>query len=137
MTSAHAVKQAIAIHGALAAAAIPHAIGGSLALALYSEPRPARQVADLDVNVFLPGTEWRRAVAALAAARPTPELPVHLFFSHDALHEAMPAAVHELEIDGVPIPLVAPEHLIARKLLLGRDKDLRDLEDLTEPKMDG
>jgi hypothetical protein len=73
----------------------------------------------------------RQAVAvheALAAAEPPPTIPVHLFFSHDALHEAMPAAVREVEINGTTVPLVAPEHLLARKLLLGREKDRRDVE---------
>jgi hypothetical protein len=118
-------KAAVAVHRALAAAAVPHAIGGALALGFYAGPRP---VADLDINVFLPGEQWRRAVEAVAVARPAPTLPVHLFFSNDRLHEAMPAAVHEVEIDGVTVPLVAPEHLLARKLLLDRDKDRRDIE---------
>ncbi|HVO55687.1 MAG TPA: hypothetical protein VMT37_14850 [Solirubrobacterales bacterium] len=125
MALEQARKAAVAVHQALAAAAVPHAIGGSLAAALYFEPRP---VADLDVNVFLPGREWRRAVEALLAARPAPTLPVHLFFSHDLLHEAMPAAVHELNVDGTAIPLVAPEHILARKLLLDRPKDREDIE---------
>ncbi len=123
-----ASSAALAVHRALAAAAVPHAIGGAFALGIHAEPRP---VADLDVNVFLPGAEWRRAVDALAAARPRPTLPVHLFFSHDALHEAMPAAVVEVEFDGAAVPLVAPEHILARKLLLDRAKDRRDIEDLT------
>jgi hypothetical protein len=125
MALGQARQAAVAVHLALAEAGVPHAIGGALALGLYAEPRP---VADLDVNVFLSGTEWRHAVEALARARPAPTLPVHLFFSHDALHEAMPAAVREVEINGVAVPLVAPEHLLARKLLLDRDKDRRDIE---------
>jgi hypothetical protein len=36
-------KTAVAVCRTLNAAAVPHAIGGSLALALYSEPRPVER----------------------------------------------------------------------------------------------
>ncbi len=137
------IRRAVAVHRALAAAAIPHALGGAFALGFYAEPRPTT---DLDVNVFIPGGEWRRVLAALAPPRLAGGGPLHFFFSHDALHEAMPAAVREVRVeveddsggsagDGerasartATLPLVSPEHLVVRKLLLGRDKDRRDVE---------
>ena len=55
------------------------------------------------------------------------EYPIHLFFSCDPLHEEMTRKVREVDFEGETIPLVAPEHLIVRKTLLGRPKDRQDI----------
>jgi hypothetical protein len=52
----------IAIHEALRAARIPHAIGGALALAYYAEPRAT---IDIDLNVFVSPERWKDVVGAL------------------------------------------------------------------------
>jgi hypothetical protein len=39
----------------------------------------------------------------------------------------MPAKVRQILLDGQPIPLVSPEHLIVRKTLLDRPKDRQDI----------
>lgn len=132
-----------AVHGALAEAGLPHAIGGALALGCYAEARPA---ADVDVNVFVPVTRWREAVAALeplgivtevdsAAVEREGEarldcdgVEVHLFFSRDELHEEMAADVRRARLGGAELPVVSAEHLVVRKLLLGRPKDVADVE---------
>jgi hypothetical protein len=117
-------RRVIAVHEALAAAGIPHAIGGAIALGYYAESRPIR---DIDVNVFVP-PERRPEVEAALADLDGDGPPVHLFFSEDALHEAMPAAVREVPFAAATIPIVSPEHLVIRKVMLDRPKDWPDIE---------
>ncbi len=133
----------VELHEALREAGLPHAFGGAYALGLYAQPRPT---ADLDLNVFVPPAEWARVREALRAlgapvdaAAPTDGgevrvrwdgTEIHLFLSVDALHGEMERGVREVEVEGARIPLVAPEHLVVRKLLLGRDKDRADVEAL-------
>lgn len=132
--------KAIGLHEALLKAQVPHAFGGALALGYYATPRAT---ADVDLNVFLPPSEWPRVREVLAAldadvdaARfegsdqvrvPWDGTELHLFFSVDELHEAMAVATREVALDGATIPLVAPEHLVVRKLLLDREKDHVDV----------
>jgi hypothetical protein len=116
-------ERVIAVHRALAAASIPHAIGGAIALGIYATPRPIR---DIDVNVFVP-PERRPEVEAALAPLGDEGPPVHLFFAEDALHDAMPATVREAPFAGTTIPLVSPEVLIIRKTLLDRPKDRPDI----------
>ncbi len=57
--------QLLAVHDGLAAAGIPHAIGGAIALGYcVLEPRGTR---DVDVNVFVPPERAREVFAALPA----------------------------------------------------------------------
>ena len=116
-----------AVHRALEQAGIPHAFGGALALAFYAEPR---ETSDIDVNVFVPVERRQEVDEALAALGTDPEHPIHLFFSCDALHEEMPKKVGRVSIGGETIPLVSPEHLVVRKILLGRPKDQQDIEQI-------
>jgi hypothetical protein len=115
-----------AVSRALAAASIPHAIGGAIALGIYARPRPIR---DIDINVFVP-PERRPEVEAALAPLGTDGPSVHLFFSEDALHDAMPAAVRATPFAGTAIPLVSPEHLLIRKVTLDRPKDWPDIKSL-------
>lgn len=107
-----------ALHQHLKEAGVPHAFGGAFALAYYGAPRPT---ADIDVNVFLPAQpselklDWKGT-------------PVHFFFSCDPLHEEMERGVREVPLGDGTIPLVAPEHLVIRKALLGRPKDWSDID---------
>jgi hypothetical protein len=98
----------IAVHDALRAMEVPHAIGGAFALAYYAEPR---STIDIDVNVFAPADYWPKIGEGLkrlgvdvsddtASLEREGEIqpqwernPVHLFFSHDELHTAMADAV--------------------------------------------
>jgi hypothetical protein len=109
-----------AVHRSLEEADIPHAFGGAIALSFYAEPRETQ---DIDVNVFLPAQESELKLDWGGT-------PVHFFFSCDALHEVMEKQVREVPLGDSTIPLVAPEHLVIRKMLLGRPKDLRDIEAL-------
>lgn len=117
----------VAAHRRLATADLPHAIGGAVALGVYAKPRPTT---DIDVNVFVPAEREPEVRAALAGLDSDGQHPVHLFFSEDELHEAMREAVREVPFAGTTIPLVAPEHLVVRKVILGRAKDRPDLERL-------
>lgn len=144
-------EKVVAIHEALRDAGLPHAIGGAIALAYYGEPRVT---VDVDVNAFLAVDSWpevRRALSPLGIDVEIDELDlgrekevrlrwgrndIHLFFATDALHEAMPHAVRDVPFGGVTIPIVSPEHLIARKAVLDRPKDWLDIEAIliaTEP----
>lgn len=150
-TIASLVEKVLAVDRALEGAEIPHAIGGAIALAYYGEPRVT---IDIDVNVFVPTGRLSQIEHSLRplgvdTGHDARELgedqqvrlrwdrnPVHLFFSHDALHEAMPAAVRRVPFAGSTIPIVSPEHLIVRKAMLDRPKDRLDIEAIlagTEP----
>lgn len=107
-----------AVHRSLREAKVPHAFGGALALAFYAEPRETK---DIDVNVFVPAQESELKVDWEGT-------PVHFFFSCDPLHDVMERAIHEVPVGENTIPLVAPEHLVIRKALLGRPKDWLDIE---------
>lgn len=138
-------RAAIAVHEALEAVGVPHAIGGAIALAHYGVPRPTT---DIDVNVFLPAEGWPQVRDALTplgveveadpesierdgeVRLPWDPYPLHLFFSTDELHEAMRNAVRQVPVAGTTIPLVSPEHLVIRKALLDRPKDRLDAEQL-------
>lgn len=121
-------ERVLAVHEALSAAAIPHAIGGAIALGIYAEPRPIR---DIDVNVFVP-PERRAEVEAALAPLDDEGPPVHPFFSEDALHDAMPAAVRDAPFAGITIPIVSPEVLVIRKAMMDRPKDWPDVGALLE-----
>jgi hypothetical protein len=116
----------LAVHRALAEAGLPHAIGGAIALSIYGAPR---ETVDIDVNVFV-GPERRPEVRAALDPLAFDGNPVHVFYSHDALHEEMARRVHEVPYADATISLVAPEHLVIRKALLDRPKDWPDIEAL-------
>jgi hypothetical protein len=124
--SSVAAEQVLAVHRALDAAGLPHAIGGAIALSIYGAPRPTR---DIDVNVFV-APERRAEVRAALDPLGLGETPVHVFYSHDELHAEMAREVREVPYAGATIPLVAPEHLVVRKALLDRPKDRTDIEAL-------
>lgn len=141
----------VAIDEALAAAKVPHAIGGAIACAYYAEPRVT---IDIDVNVFIPTGRWpevREALAELgvdvevdgtALARDGQvrlwwgRIAVDLFFSYDPFHDEMQGAIRRVPFGEVRIPILGPEHLAVCKAMFDRPKDWLDLEAmlaLTDP----
>lgn len=134
----------LAIHAALDAAAIPHAFGGAIALAYWTlEPRGTR---DLDVNVFVAGSDHQRAVDALPAAIDLPDdaraqlirdgqgrlwwddMPVDLFFNTDAFHQEAARRTQTVEFLGTDIPVLSALDLAVFKAMFDRTKDWADIE---------
>src|SRR6185312_11927961 len=115
--------QLIAIHDAFDAAAVPHAIGGAIALGYCTlEPRGTR---DLDVNVFL-GPEQARDIFALlpqGVAFDGEKLeraerdgqvrlswgitPVDLFFSVLPFHDHVQEQIRSVPFEGRRIPILS------------------------------
>lgn len=138
-------EKVVALHRALAAIRLPHAIGGALALAYYAEPRAT---VDVDVNVFVPVERWpdvRDALEPLGvevgadekALRRNGQVrlwwgrnPVDLFFSYDPFHKEMRRAARRVPFAGATIPILAPEHLAVCKAMFDRPKDWLDIEQM-------
>ncbi len=136
----------LAVHAALRAARVPHAIGGALALAYYAEPRAT---IDIDLNVFIPPERWEDVLGALAplgvdASGIDPaallrdgqcrvwwgQNPVDVFFTNEPIHAEMPGQVRRLPFAGETLPFVAPEHLAVFKAIFDRPKDWLDIEQM-------
>ncbi len=136
----------IAIHEALAAAKLPHALGGALALAYYADPRAT---IDIDLNVFAPTQRWRDVVSELEAigvdaeALAPAELErdgqcrlwwgdnaVDLFFAYAPIHAAMSKQTRRVPFAGITVPILGPEHLIVCKAMFDRPKDWLDIEQM-------
>lgn len=135
----------VAIDEALSRARVPHALGGALALAYYAEPRAT---IDIDVNVFVAPAEHERVSGVLIPLGVEPRdqiaaverdgqarwwwgrTPVDLFFSNDAIHDAMRDATRRVPFGDVQIPVLAPEHLAVCKAAFARPKDWIDIEQM-------
>lgn len=137
-------QRVIAIHRALAT--VPHAFGGALALAYYAEPRAT---IDIDVNLFVPSTEFAVVAALLlplgvtAAADATSQelverdgqvrawwgsTPVDLFFAYDAFHDTARSWKRLVPFARDTIPVLSPEHLVVCKAVFDRAKDWVDID---------
>lgn len=129
---------------AAALAEVPHAFGGALALGFYAEPRAT---IDIDLNVFVAGTEFRSVMDALEplgvgasaadadrAARDGQvrvswdRTPIDLFFAYDPFHTEAGARCRQVGFAGASIAVLAPEHLIACKAVFDRPKDWIDID---------
>lgn len=134
------------IHAAFDRARLPHAFGGALALAYYAVPRAT---VDIDVNLFVPAERAGRVARALRPLGIEPAWaddplvvtqgqirtwwgrnPIDLFFAYDAFHDAMAAAARTVPFGVVTIPILAPEHLLACKVVFDRRKDWIDIEQM-------
>lgn len=138
-------EKVLAIHRALSAAKIPHAIGGALALAYYAEPRAT---VDVDVNVFVSTDRWpelRDALDALevdvsadlAALERDGQVrlwwgrnAVDLFFSYDEFHEEMRRKARRVPFGKETLRILSPEHLTVCKAMFDRTKDWLDIEQI-------
>jgi nucleotidyltransferase AbiEii toxin of type IV toxin-antitoxin system len=136
----------IAIHEALQAAKIPHAVGGALALAYYATPRAT---IDIDLNVFVPSESWQDVIETLEPLGvATAELdsvalerdgqcrlwwgdnPIDLFFSYDPIHAEMRKEARRVPFGEITLPILAPEHLAVCKAMFDRRKDWLDIEQM-------
>jgi hypothetical protein len=138
-------EKVVAIHERLAAAKVPHAIGGALALAYYAEPRAT---ADVDVNVFVPTDRWPDVRDALAPLGVDVDVDldalerdgqvrlwwgrnaVDLFFSYDEFHAEMQRKARKVPFNDTTLPILAPEHLAVCKAMFDRTKDWLDIEQI-------
>lgn len=134
-----------ALHQTLARLRLPHAFGGAVALAYYSEPQGTQE---LQLNVFVDADRWpvvRVALAPLgvdtkadvAALERDDQVrlrwdrnPIDVFFSRDAFHDEMRRAIRRVPFAEKTIPILAPEHLAVRKAMFGRPKDWIDIEQM-------
>jgi nucleotidyltransferase AbiEii toxin of type IV toxin-antitoxin system len=133
------------LHDVLSQAKIPHAFGGAIALAYYATPRAT---IDIDINVFVSPERYEAIVSILrrAGVEKFPKTssalrqgqvrawwgstPIDLFFSYDAIHEAMKAAVRVVPFGETTIPILSPEHLAVVKAAFDRPKDWIDIEQM-------
>jgi len=136
------------IERALAAARIPHAFGGALALAYYATPRGTH---DIDLNAFVPVARAERVLQVLEALgvdRPDASAlgqirdrgqarlhwghtPIDLFFSYDALHEGCVKRIRRVPFgEGTMISILSAEDLAIFKALFDRPKDWSDLGEM-------
>ena len=143
------VEKIEAVERALAAAGIPHAFGGALALAFcVGDPRAT---ADIDVNVFVTTDEIERVFAALPPDVITnatsvrlarrdgqvrvwwDDTPVDLFFSYHELHDEAARRARRVSFgDDFQLPVLSCTDLAVFKVVFNRTRDWADLEAMTE-----
>ncbi|HUY66009.1 MAG TPA: nucleotidyl transferase AbiEii/AbiGii toxin family protein [Acidimicrobiales bacterium] len=136
-------QRVLAIDAALSET--PHAFGGALALAYYSEPRAT---IDIDLNLFVPPERFSEVagpLSALGADAGAPsiaalvgrdgqarvmwdETPIDLFFSYDRFHDAAARARHRVPFGDATIPILAADHLIVCKAVFSRPRDWVDID---------
>jgi hypothetical protein len=140
--------QLLAVHDGLAAAGIPHAIGGAIALGYcVLEPRGTR---DVDVNVFVPPERARDVFAALPAGVEVSGAqleqaerdgqvrlrwgitPVDLFLSVLPFHDRVEAHVRVVPFEGHTIPVLDCTALAVFKAMFDRARDWVDIEAMVE-----
>ena len=137
-------ERIVALHRALARGRIPHAFGGSIALAYWTlDPRGT---SDLDVNVFVPAAKCARVLRALPEAIDQPDgtaeavdrdgqvrlwwdgTPVDLFFDTSPLHGVAARHLRTVPFAGTEIPVLGPVELAVFKVLPDRTRDWADVE---------
>lgn len=135
---------------------IPYGIGGALALGVWGAPRATN---DVDISVFVTSAELPRVIDSLeragvmvdrgSAARDVARagwlkgrlgiIAVDVFLSEHPLYEAMRRRARRVvDPEGRASCFITAEDLGVLKLVLGRLKDLADLERLfaTRPELD-
>ncbi|HVN50934.1 MAG TPA: hypothetical protein VMT43_05850 [Acidimicrobiales bacterium] len=141
-------EKMLAIHRSLAAAVIPHAFGGALALAWCTQR--ARGTIDIDLNVFVPTERTGDVLAALPdeirweakeAARLAREgqqrlwwdaTPVDLFLNTTEFHEGAAGRARWELFEGAQLPFLSCADLAVFKAFYDRTKDWADLEEMRD-----
>lgn len=141
-------EQLVAVHDAFAAADVPHAFGGAIALAYCTEePRGTR---DIDINVFVEAATAGDVLSKLpegVTVRPTDvrtaqregqvrvwweETPLDLFFEVHEFHHEVAAGVRSVPFVGREIPVIDCVALVVFKALFNRTRDWADIEAVLE-----
>lgn len=118
------VEQVLVLHSAFVQARVPHAFGGALALAYWTEePRGTR---DIDCNIFVPADDSVGVLRALPAGVEVPAdtaervaaegqirlwwggTPLDLFFDYAPVHRQAAAGARVVPLAGVDIRYSAP-----------------------------
>ena len=136
----------VAVHEMLESLNVPHQFGGAIALAWYRSPRATT---DIDLNITLAPSEAEPVLGALRhlgvsvseedratiardgqARLDWDGSYLDLFFATLDLHREMAGRAREVSFGPVPIPILAPEHLIVCKAIFDRPKDWVDIEEI-------
>ncbi len=139
-------EKIVELHRSLAAAGVPHAFGGALALAWCTQQ--ARGTIDVDLNLFVPpsqapevlaglpgGVAWGETDLARIRADGQVRLwwgttPVDLFFSTTDFHDRAEARTRVEPFLGVDVPFLSCRDLAVFKAFFDRTRDWADLEDM-------
>ncbi|MFT4569281.1 MAG: hypothetical protein ACI8TX_000507 [Hyphomicrobiaceae bacterium] len=142
------VQKIVAVHRALAAAELPHAFGGALALAWCT--KRARGTIDIDVNVFVDTEQCDVVLAALstdvdhnarqrtALARDGQvrlrwdETPVDIFLNTTPFHTAVMQRFRWERLGDNDLPFLACQDIAVFKAFFNRTKDWADLEEMQD-----
>jgi hypothetical protein len=135
-----------AVHGRLAAADLPHAFGGALALAWCTQR--ARGTIDIDVNVFVPAGRAGDVLDALAGViTPSDEqrrqllddgqtrlwwddTPVDVFLDTTPFHAMVGERIRWEQFGDTELPFLACRDLAVFKAFFDRTRDRADLEEM-------
>lgn len=137
-------ERIVAVHSALDDADLPHAFGGAIALAYWTED--PRGTSDIDINVFVAASEAALGLRALPVGvdvpRGTAEViardgqvrvfwdgtPLDLFFDYAPVHAD--AALHRRVVPfaQTTIPVLGPVELAVFKVMFDRTRDWADVE---------
>lgn len=138
------VEKIVIVHETLANANLPHAFGGALALAWCTER--ARGTIDIDVNVFVPVSDYERVMQQLPAdVRITrkdralfrkegqvrlwwDKTPLDLFLNSTDYHDQVSGRVRWEQFGGTTLPFLCCNDLAVFKAFFNRTKDWADLE---------
>ncbi len=142
------VEKVIALADSLTAARIPHAFGGAIALAYYTEdPRGTR---DVDVNAFVVSTSGQVVLDALPTGVQVPagtadrlaqdgqvrlwwdDTPVDLFLDYAPLHTQAAHGARDVPFADRQIRVLGPIELVLFKALFDRPKDWVDIATVIE-----
>ncbi len=136
----------IAIHASLAAAQVPHAFGGALALAWCTER--ARGTIDIDLNVFVDPSRTPDVLAALPGGVTWTDAdrrmierdgqtrlwwdttPVDVFVNTTEFHTQVAARFRWESFAGAEVPFLSCSDLAVFKAFFNRTKDWADLEEM-------
>ncbi len=140
----------VEVHAKLDGAAIPHAIGGAIALG-YCIEEP-RATIDVDVNVFVPkdrvdvvfealpdGVDRTASDRASVLARAQVRLywddtAIDLFFNDHPFHEAAASRVRVVPFADISIPVLDCTDLLVLKAMYSRPKDWVDIAEMIKAK---
>ncbi|MDA8283957.1 MAG: hypothetical protein M0Z42_11855 [Actinomycetota bacterium] len=145
------VDKLLALEAAISSAGIPHAFGGAIALAAYTEPRGT---ADLDLGVFLDSGATEHLLSVLRTLGMDTDVdvdlikagdwgrlywgstPIDFFFSYTPMHFEASERTRLLLVRGTEIPVLGPEDLIGLKAIFNRDKDWVDIDGVLQEQRD-